>query len=438
MPPSLSSDERESRPFDVIVWGATGFTGKLLSAYYAKTYGPSGHSVKYALGGRSKTKLDKVVEDIAEKLGDKMIKNTPLVIGDASDKASMIEVAKQTRAVASVVGPFAQHGEPLVAACAEAGTHYVDITGEFTFMRKMIVKYSSVAEQNGAKIVHACGFDSVPSDMGAFMVQSFAKEKFGRPCESVLLYMMDAAGGFSGGTLHSLMGMYEAPKEEQQRYASKDYLVAPKTEDALDLPPSKEWLLAGTKFQWDDDMQVYTAPFVMAGVNVKVVRRTASLLKELYGEEFSYDECAGIKNRLAANVALGAFTAMEYLNSFTIVRSIAKRLVPQGSGPSEKVMTSGYFDARVVGKTKDENGVIRKVVATVGSKLGDPGYMETAKMVGESALCAALDGSTTPSTYGVLTPATAFGDALIKRLRNAGMTFDVEELGAAEAPPTSA
>ncbi|CEM02489.1 unnamed protein product [Vitrella brassicaformis CCMP3155] len=438
MVPSPHDDERASRQHDLIVWGATGFTGKLLSNYLAENYGPSGHSVKYALGGRSEAKLTKLREDLAQETADKRFLDTPLVIGNAGSEESMQRLAKQTRVVASLVGPFEKSGENLVKACAEAGTHYVDITAEYPFMRRMIVKYSSLAEENGAKIVHACGFDSVPSDMGTFMVQAYAKEHFGHPCQRIRYGLTRLIGLVSGGTVHSLIELFSFPLAVRQVRNEDTYLVDPMTiEESVTQETMKlsGWMLCREECAWDPNFGAYAAPFIMAPTNTKIVKRTAALLPTVYGSEFDYGECLAVRNMIVARL-FAWFTLLceAVLIAFPAARWIVKALLRPGWGPPAFIRRLCCFAGDIVGTVRDGVGKYHKITGRVGIN-EDPGYDGTAKMLCESALCAALDAPTIPSTCGVLTPAVAFGPTLIKRLKKTGMTFEVAatEMDAAES-----
>ncbi len=394
--------------YDVLLWGATSSTGRLVAEYLAVRYGV-GRSLSWALGGRSREKVEKIREGL--KALDPRAGEIPLVIGDARDTAFLDGAVPSARVVASTVGPYAKYGRELVAACAKHGTHYCDLTGEVPFMRDMIDAHDEEAKRTGAKIVHACGFDSIPSDLGVLLLQDFAQKKTGARLSRVKLFVTGMRGGLGGGTAATMIHMFEEMKDPRVRAILSDpYSLAPGTKGA-DRGDS-------VKAKWDDDLAGWTGPWVMAPTNSRVVRRTNALLGGKYGADFRYGESVACKSKLRAK-ALSA-GMLSFMGALTIAPArwlIEKTLLPApGQGPSEKVRKSGYFTLRLIGL--GEGGA--RIEGAVGDSL-DPGHGSTAKMMGESAVCLALDKL--EGGGGVLTPASAMGAKLVERLRGAGMTF---------------
>jgi short subunit dehydrogenase-like uncharacterized protein len=396
-----------TRPWDVVLWGATGYTGSLVAEALAAG-APSG--LRWALGGRDAERLERLRAALGVDAG--------IVVADAHDPAALAALARSTRVVASTVGPYARHGTPLVAACVEAGTHYADLTGEVTWMRASIDAFHEAARASGAKIVHACGFDSVPSDLGVWWLQRHASARHGRPCSSVVHGFGPMAGGLSGGTVASGVAMAEAAAADpriRRALADRD-LLAPGG------PPSPP----GRRPWWphhDRDLGAWTAPFFMAAINEPVVRRTRALLGEPWDPGFRYEECWRARSwPEAAAMSLAVVARPALVAIGPLRRWAARRLLPRpGEGPSAAVRARGHFRTRIVGRV---DGVAAPVVARWTSDL-DPGHGATAVMLRESALSLALDGL--PAGGGVLTPAVAFGERLVARLRRAGLSLDLDE-----------
>jgi short subunit dehydrogenase-like uncharacterized protein len=407
------------RQYDVLLWGATGFTGKLVAEYLAQHHGV-GRSLRWALGGRSRPKLEAVRASLASI--DPRAEELPIVVGDSADRASLDRLAVDTRVVCSTVGPYAVHGRELVAACVEAGTDYCDLTGEPQFVRAMIDVHHERAAATGARIVHCCGYDSIPSDLGTLVVQATAREKLGAPCAEVKCFAGESKGGVSGGTAASMVEIMD----EVARDAGVRKLLA----DPYALDPGRGEPGPDGQDQrgvrWDADLGMWTGPFVMAAINARVVRRSNALLGYAWGRGFRYREAMSFGRgpkgwMMAAGVTTGLAVGIGAMAVGPVRRLVAKRVVPQpGEGPSKATRDSGFFVTRLVGSTEDGRAAVR---VTVRGK-SDPGYGETAKMLSESALCLALDGDAIRKEGGVLTPASCMGMRLVERLRAAGMTFD--------------
>lgn len=402
------------REFDVVLYGATGFVGKLTAEHLAANV-PDGVSV--ALAGRSAEKLDSLRSSLPERA-----REWPVVVADASDAAALASLARRARVVATTVGPYLSYGTPLVEACAENGTHYADLTGEVLFMRRTADKLHDVAGASGARIVHACGFDSIPSDLGVLLLHELAG---GEPLTDTTLAVTDVRGGLSGGTFasmkHTLAEVGSDP--DAARILADPYALSP----ARELEPDRakpgwpaERDLRGVVH--DRDLDAWLAPFVMAPSNTRVVRRSNALLDWSFGREFRYREVMAFRGPTAPLAAAGLTAGLAGfvgLMSVGPTRSLVDRFLPEpGEGPSEKTRTNGRFRIEITSRTASG----RKLRAIVAAQ-GDPGYAATAVMLGQSVLALALDGDQLPKRAGVLTPATAIGRPLVDRLRTHGFTL---------------
>ena len=369
---------------DVVVFGATGFVGRLTAEYLAE-HAPAG--VTIGLAGRSRAKLEALGFD------------WPLVVADLDDEASLAAMAGQARVVVTTVGPYWPRGVRLVDACIAAGAHYADLTGEMLFARASVERHKQ-AEQAGAKIVLSCGFDSIPSDLGVLMLHEAAGE-----LDDTTLVVKALKGGPSGGTLASLKGQIDEARKDS---ASRRLMTDPY---ALGGEGPKERDLRSVK---KDPDHGWIGPFVMATYNTRIVRRSHALLD--YGPRFRYREVSAYGNPVTAVAMTAGLGGLAAGLALKPTRLLLDKVLPDpGQGPSEKSRASGYFKMQI-------HGAGRR--ATVAAK-GDPGYAATAVMLGESALCLALDKDRMPERGGVLTPATAMGGALVERLRAAGMTLEV-------------
>jgi short subunit dehydrogenase-like uncharacterized protein len=410
------------REFEIVVWGASGFTGRLVAEHLLQRHGV-GRDLRWALGGRDARKLEQVRSEIGQEIRIPTA-SLPIVVGDSQDDAFMAELARRSQVVCTTVGPYARYGSKLVAACARTGTHYCDLAGEVQWMARMIEAHDDTARASGARIVHTAGFDSIPSDLGVYFLQREMRERFGVPARRIACRVAGFSGAFSGGTIASLMNMLaEAEKDPSiARTIADPYALnppgAPRGRDVAD----------ATTPAYDDDFDAWTAPFVMAGINTRVVRRTNALLRQAYGPDFQYDEAMltgpGVGG-FAAAVAISAGTGGAMLmGSLGPLRRLSERFLPApGEGPSRKAREAGYFELRFYGEHPD--GKARSLRTRVRGDM-DPGYGSTSKMLGEAALCLAKDPLDSPG--GVTTPAASMGAALLSRLpRNAGVTFSVDE-----------
>ncbi len=407
------------RQYDVVVWGATGFTGRLVVEYLYQTYGVNG-DLKWAVAGRNADKLAEVKREVIGPEADQV----PDVIADSHDELSLKALVASTRSICTTVGPYALYGSRLVALCAELGTHYCDLTGEVQWMRDMIDKHHTTAEESGARIVHTCGFDSIPSDMGAFYLQEQMQARHGIPAVRVKYRVAKSAGGVSGGTVASMMNMMEEARENP---GILDVINDPYALNPANMPRGDDGA-DQTSVEYDHDFHQWTAPFVMAGINTRVVRRTHALLGYPWGEHFRYDEATltgdGPGGFARASLMAGGTSMVMGAAAFTPTRNLLGRLAPaQGEGPSEETIRNGFFEIELFGAHPSDPAK-NLMVEVTGDR--DPGYGATSKMIAEAAVCLAKDDLNTPA--GVLTPAVAMGNALIERLsEKAGMSFSVRE-----------
>ena len=409
------------RPLDVVLFGATGFTGRLVADYLAAQHA---RDVKWAIAGRSADKLAKVKSELAKI--DGALSELPVLVGDSADKNAMAEIAKKTRVVCTTVGPYAKYGGPLAAACAENGTSYCDLTGEVPFIRKSIDQNHARAQETRARIVHCAGFDSIPSDLGVWILHEHF-QKLGKKLASASFFCGPMKGGFSGGTVASMMEILDAAGKDAdlRKLVGDPYALLPDREK--DRGPDGQ---DQRDVRFDERIGQWTGPFVMAAVNTRIVRRTNALLDFAYGKGFQYSEAMsfgpGPQGFVRAAGITGGLALFVGVASFEKGRVLLGPLLPApGEGPSKENRDAGFFKVRIVGE-----GEGARVDAFVAGT-SDPGYGETAKMLGESAICLAKDEL--PERFGVLTPASAMGTALVNRLRGAGMTFETKEVGPAGA-----
>jgi len=400
------------RAYDVVVYGATSFVGQILCKYLVGRHGADG-DLRWAIAGRSASKLDEVARSTGA--------DVPRIVADAADRAALDEMAVSTKVVVSTVGPYALYGSELVAAVVEAGGDYCDLTGEVQWMRKMIDEHQARAEETGARIVHTCGFDSIPSDLGTWFTQQRAIEQFGEPCVEVRMSVKGARGGVSGGTAASGMQMFEEMSDdpELRKVVGDAYVLAP-----VDMRQGPKQPGMGRPTR-DDRFESWVAPFVMAPTNSAVVLRSHALLGQPWGREFTYGETMMTGDGITGGAAAWGMTAglavFAGAASFGPTRKLLGKAIPKpGNGPSEAKQQAGYFDLRFVGRTASGQEIRTRVTGDA-----DPGYGSTAKMLGESAV-AFLDLDPAEVGGGFWTPASAFGDALIERLEaHAGVRFDV-------------
>lgn len=417
MTDSTETTQASGKRHDLVVFGATSFVGQILTRYLFERHGVGG-DLDWAIAGRSEAKLS----DVRTALGDGAA-GLPLLMADAADDDALADLCASTRVVISTVGPYALYGEPLVRACARSGVDYCDLTGEVQWIRRMIERYEDDAKASGARIVHCCGFDSIPSDLGVWFLQTQAEIQFGEACESVRMRVKAAKGGLSGGTVASMINIAkEAGADPQLRKElANPFSISPDGHRSNARQPS----LKGAEF--DRTLNAWLAPFVMGAINTRVVHRSNALQDDRYGKEFTYDEAImtgrGLKGRAAAYAMTGALGAFFTASAIGPTRWVVEKLVPKpGQGPSPEEQASGFFDLRFVGRTGNGKTMITRVT---GDR--DPGYGSTGKMLGEAGLCLAFD---VPKDQpgGFWTPASLLDGKLLERLQNnAGLVFEVLE-----------
>jgi len=404
-----------AREHDLVLFGATGFVGKLTAAYLA---GAAPDGTKVALAGRSREKLERVRSELGGAAS-----GWTLIEADSSDRGSLDAMASSTTAIATTVGPYHRYGLPLVEACADAGTHYADLTGETLFMRRSIDVANEAAERSGARIVHTCGFDSIPSDIGVLLLHEHAAEHDLGGLERTTLVVEAIRGGVSGGTVDSLRGQLDEAKADKaaRKVMLDPYGLSPDRAAEPDHGPERD--PAGVSR--DPELGGFLAPFVMGTVNSRVVRRSNALLGHAYGRGLRYRELMlGGEPPLgplkAATIA-GGLAAMLAGLAIPPTRKLLDRLLPDpGEGPDERARDRGFYEIVIHADTGSGAHLHCSIYAS-----GDPGYKATAVLLGESALALALDGDRLPDRAGVLTPATGIGNRLAERLRAAGHRFEV-------------
>jgi len=408
--------------FDVLVYGATSFVGQILCRYLIeRTAG--GARLRWAMAGRSAGKLEEVRRSLGEAAA-----NIPLQVADAADEQALRALVASTRVIVSTVGPYALHGEPLVRACAEAGVDYCDLTGEVQWIRRMIERYEELARRNGARIVHCCGFDSIPSDLGVHFLQQQSLQAFGEPGEEINLRVRAMRGGFSGGTAASLLNVARevSANPALRKELANPYSLCQLGVAAEGLVPVRQ--RATRLFARDSAAGGWVSPFIMAAINTRIVHRSNALSAGRYSRAFRYDEAVstgrglrGCLTAVGAGVGLSVFMLASALGP---TRAVLQRFLPApGEGPSPEAQARGFFDLRFFGRTASGRSVRVKVT---GDR--DPGYGSTAKMLGEAAMCLAFDVPRDTVAGGFWTPATIFGDRLVARLEaHAGLRFERQQ-----------
>jgi len=401
-----------AQEFDVIVYGATGFTGRLVAEYLMKAYGAEG-AVRWAMAGRDMAKLKQIAIELKTPL------RFPLIEAKANDSGALDALAHRARVIITTVGPYQLYGEGLLAACVRAGTDYVDLCGEPNWMAAMIAKYEKQAKESGARIVFSCGFDSIPFDGGVWFLEQEAKKRFGAPITHVRGRVRRMKGGASGGTMASMLATFEAARRDPSVGAGllNPFVLSPEQGAAQ---PKLDGVVEDGDGNW-------AAPFIMAAINTKNVLRTNAIAGYPYGRDFTYSEMqgtgSGAKGRQRAKAMLGQSNMQRNLLGFAPTRAMLKAfaLPKPGQGPSLEERETGMYEVSFAGETADGRA-LRAVVT--GDR--DPGYGSTSKMITESALTL-NDTSRQTTPGGIWTPMAAMGDALIARLQEkAGLTFRLE------------
>lgn len=414
----MTNENKKNSPhkYGIVLYGATSFVGQLVAAYLQKflTEGSADNEVSWAIAGRNQQKLEQVRDQVGNK-------ELPLIIADSEDADSLNAMAAQAQVIISTVGPYLKYGEPLIKACAENGTDYVDLTGEALFIKDMLDKYQQTAKESGARIVNSCGFDSLPSDLGVLFTQNCAQKEYGEYCETINMRVKAAKGGLSGGTVSSMATIFEEIGKDKslRKQLANPYLLndddnRPNVrQENVNLP------------QWDAENERWVAPFIMASINTRIVHRSNQLRDYQYGRDFKYDEAiwlpAGLKGRLMSYGMTAGIAGFAASMMFKPSRDLLNEhvLPKSGDGPSKSEQENGYFDIRFFGYTNKNHKVETKVT---GDK--DPGYGSTCQMLAQSALCLLQDISKQQVEGGFWTPAAAMGESLIERLQDhAGIEF---------------
>jgi short subunit dehydrogenase-like uncharacterized protein len=390
-----------NRKYDLVLYGASGFTGRQ-TVEYCRQFAPAG--LRWAIAGRNQAKLNSV-----------NTAKVDVLVADAEDDQALNRIAEQTRVVATTAGPFSLYGSQLVAACVRNQTHYCDITGETPWVRGLIDTHHAKALGDGTRIIPCCGFDSIPSDVGAWLVSRHIRDNLQSECDSVSAYFR-LGGGINGGTLASLFHLLDTG---QMAMAGNPFLLDPNPNLHTDVDRARNADPQG--IHYDPELKAWVTPFLMGSVNTRVVRRTQALL----GTSFGYQEYSKFNRAAPARMLAIGGKVFETLTAWSFTRRIIKRLLPQpGQGPSEKVMNEGFFECELVGRAK--NGA---KVRGIFKGQGDAGNRVTVKCLCESAFVLTELGASQqeakPGSGGVLTPVTGLGEALVGRLAAAGITFEL-------------
>ena len=399
------------REYDVIIWGASGFTGRLVAEYLFNKYG-SNNNLKWAIAGRNFLKLDTLKKDILDN-------TVNIITADSKDLKTLNEMVKKTKVICTTVGPYAKYGSNLVAACVKNKTHYCDLAGEVQWIRKMIDQYHKEAINNNVKIVNSCGFDSIPSDMGVYYIQMKTKALKNERAKLIEMRVAGAKGGISGGTYESLSNVNKEANKDKEifKVLINPYGLNPIGEqEGLDKSDLR-------KIIFDKSSNSWIGPFVMAAINTKIVRRSNALSNYSYGKDFMYNEATlsgkGIFGKIKGYfLAIPIFILMSAKPGSTLKKLIDFILPKPGEGPNKKNRETGFYNLRFYITLENGSKAFAKVIGDM-----DPGYGSTSKMLAESAVCLAKDKL--PDSSGVLTPSIAMGDPLLDRLeKNAGLSFN--------------
>lgn len=409
--------------YDLVIMGATGFTGKLVVEYLIENYGVENEEFTWAIAGRDINKLERLRSSF--KYIDSNSNKIPRLVVDSHDTNSLDKMTSISRLVISTVGPYLKFGEALVESCVKNGTHYCDLTGEVPFIRKSIDAFDIKAKKNNCRIVHSCGFDSVPSDIGVLLLQMDSLKRFDKPCDEVNLYVRSIRGGLSGGTIDSMISIF---KYMGSNPGHRKLLKSPYSLNPRESLKNNTWQPILKSVKWDDDIQRWLCPFIMAGFNSRIVMRTNAITDYRYGIDFKYSEVSSYKKGLSGFLkAVVMFIGLVLIQISLKVRPLLwflrKFFLPSpGEGPSKEIRDNGFFKLDIIGSMDN----IKKIRFTVTGE-GDPGYSATAKMITESALSILLNQDRIPKVSGVLTPAAGIGVVLAERLNDKGFNFSINE-----------
>lgn len=427
---SDKSINNTDRKYDIVLYGATSFVGQLVAAYLQKFLAEDSakkdnankdqdsqqDSVSWAIAGRNEEKLNQVKQDLDNS-------DLAIIIADSEDPETLEKMSAQCKVIISTVGPYIKYGEPLIKACAENGTDYVDLTGEVLFIKDILDKYKQTAEESGARIVNSCGFDSLPSDLGVLFTQNCAQQQYGEYCDTINMRVKAAKGGVSGGTVGSMATIFEqvAKDKSLRKKLNNPYIL----NDDENTPDTKQSSIKVP--QWDPKNERWLAPFIMESINSRIVHRSNQLRGYEYGRDFKYNEAvwfpAGLKGRVMSYAVTAGIVGFASGMMFKPSRDLLNdHILPKsGDGPSKSKRDNGYFDIRFFGYTNKNHQLTTKVT---GDK--DPGYGSTCQMLAQSALCLLQDVDKGEVGGGFWTPAAAMGELLIERLQqHAGIEFSL-------------
>jgi len=405
--------------YDLVIMGATGFTGKLVVEYLIKYYGVKNEKFTWAIAGRNQKKLNKVKNSFDHI--DSRSNNIPTIVVDSHSPTLLDSMTSSCRLVISTVGPYLKFGKLLIESCVKNSTHYCDLTGEVPFIRDSIDLFDLKAKENNCRIIHSCGFDSIPSDIGVHLLQTEALKRFNKPCDEVYLYVQSMRGGFSGGTIDSMINIskYIASDPEHHKILKSPFALNPR--ESLKNNTHQPSLKS---VKWNDNIKRWVCPFIMSGINTRVVRRTNALTDYRYGYNFRYSEVysfrKGIKGFFRAMIMLIALVSIQVsIKARPLLWILKKYYLPMsGEGPSKEKRENGFFKLNIIGSV---NNIEKNTIAVIGNS--DPGYSASAKMISESALSILLDHERIPKVCGVLTPASGIGTILAERLKDKGIKF---------------
>ena len=403
--------------------GATSFTGRLVVEYLIKNYGAKNEKFSWAIAGRDQKKLEELKKSFIEI--DSQANSIPIFIADSFHSKSLDNMTSSCKIVISTVGPYLKYGIPLIQSCVKNGTHYCDLTGEVPFIRKSIDLFDEKAKKSKCRIIHSCGFDSIPSDIGVLYLQKNSLEKFNQTCDEVNLYVRSIKGGLSGGTIESIINIsnYMDSNLDDRNLLTNPFALNPRNsiKNNIRQPSLKS-------IKWDKVNKQWICPFLMSGINTRVVRRTNAIADFSYGENFRYSEVSsfkkGVNGFFKAVTMLTMLIFLQISIKFRPLLWVLRKIAfPRpGQGPSIEKREKGFFKLKIIGLI---NNVKKNSIKIIGNS--DPGYSATAKMITESAISILLDSDKIPDNYGVLTPASGIGLVIIDRLKDKGITFILDE-----------
>jgi len=405
--------------YDLVIMGATGFTGKLVVEYLIKYYGVKNQKFTWAIAGRNQKKLEKLKTSFQDI--DPHSNDLEILVVDSHDSTLLDNMTSACRLVISTVGPYLKFGKPLIESCVKNSTHYCDLTGEVPFIRESIDLFNLKAKKNKCRIIHSCGFDSIPSDIGVLLLQMDSLKKFNETCDEMKLYVRSIRGSLSGGTIESLINISKYIKSNPE---AQDILKSPFALNPMDSLKNDTRQFSLKSVKWNNEIQRWICPFLMSGINTRIVRRTNAITDYSYGYNFRYSEVHSFKKGLkgfsrAMIMLIGLGIIQISINNRPLLWILKKFNLPKpGEGPSKEERENGFFKMNIIGSI---NNIEKNSLSVIGDS--DPGYSATAKMLTESALSVLLEKEKIPKAFGVLTPASGIGVTLVERLKGKGINF---------------